>query len=145
MASGFTNKGKHGVLGGTIDLLNDTIKVMLVSATTNVNADLNFVTTIAANELSGTGYTGGFGGSGRKTLASKTVTEDDTNDLAYFDAADTTWTGIDAGTAVMALLIKEVTNDADSIVIGWVDITDTATNTGDLTIVWAATGLLRAL
>jgi hypothetical protein len=143
MASGWTNKGRHGVLGGTINLLTDTIKVMLVNATTSIDPDLNFVSQISANELSGTGYTGGFGGAGRKTLASKTVTEDDTNDRAYFDAADLTWTAINAGTPVMALIIKEITNDAASIVIGWVDVNDIATNGGDYTVAWDANGILR--
>lgn len=143
MASGWTNKGRHGVLGGTINLLTDTIKVMLVTTAGLPTADTNFVSQISANELTGSGYVAGFAGAGRKTLASKTVTEDDANDRAYFDAADLTWTVINAGTAAYAVLIKEVTNDADSIVIGWIDITDVVTNGGDLTLSWSADGILR--
>lgn len=131
------------MLGGTINLLTDTIKVMLLDADAAPTADTNFVSDLSADELSGTGYTGGFNGSGRKSLASKTVTEDDVNDRAYFDAADLTWSSIDAGTAAWAILIKEVTTDADSIVIAAIDITDTLTNGGDLTVNWSADGLLR--
>ncbi len=137
------NKGKFAVMNGSVDLLTDTIKVMLVDPDAAFNADHNFVNQISSDELSGTGYAGGFNGAGRKTLASKTVTEDDGNDRAEFDAADVTWTGINAGTASAAVLIKEVTDDTDSLLIAFLDFTDVVTNGGNLTLQWDAEGLLH--
>jgi hypothetical protein len=137
------NRGKTQVLNGGVDLLTDTIKVMLVNASASFNADHNFVSEVNTNELSGTGYAGGFAGSGRKTLASKTVTEDDTNDRAEFDAADVTWTAINAGTASAAVLIKEGTADTDSVLIAYLDFTDVVTNGGDFTLQWDAEGILQ--
>ena len=147
MASMTTNKLRQLLLNTGINLLTDTIKVMLVQTSYTPDKDHDFVSSITGGttkEIAGTGYTGGFGGGGRKTLASKTVAKDDTGDVAFFDAADSAWTGLDAGTVGFAVLIKEVTSDADSPIIAIVDVSpDIVTNTGDYTIQWAATGIFN--
>jgi hypothetical protein len=144
MASITTNKGRTLIANGSVDLLTDTLKVMLLSAAYTPNKDHNFISDISANELSGTGYTAGFGGAGRKTLASKTVTQDDTNDLAIFDAADVTWTAINAGTVAYAAVVKEVTSNADSPVLAVLDVSpDVATNGGDWTLQFGALGVIK--
>jgi hypothetical protein len=147
VASITSNKLRQLLLNSGINLLTDTIKVMLVSSAYTPDKDHDFVTSItggSSKELSGTGYTAGFGGAGRKTLASKTVTKDDTNDIAYFDAADTTWLTISAGTAAYAAVIKEVTDDTDSPILAVVDVSpDIPTNGGDYTVQWAATGIFK--
>lgn len=144
MASAVYNKGKYQILSGSTDLLNDTIKVMLVDSDYSFDADHNFVSQVSSDELSVSGYTGGFNGAGRKTLASKTVTEDDTNDRAYFDAADLTWTSLATGATIGgAILIKEVTNDTDSVLLAFIDLTNTPTNGGDVTVAWNADGIIR--
>lgn len=133
-----------------VDLLNDTIKMGLSTSVHTVDRDDDFLddgtaSDFSSGELTGTGYTAGFGGAGRKTLASKTITVDKTNDRAEFDHADVTWTGINAGTAARATYLKEITNDAASKVIANVDdggfpIT---TNGGDLTFQVNAEGALQ--
>lgn len=143
MASKFYGQGMLGIMDGTIDLLTDTIKVILVNSSYTYDADHDFADDVSANELSGTGYTGGFNGSGRKTLASKTVTNDTANDRVEFDAADLTWTGINAGTIGGAVLVKETTNDAASRIIAFLDPINLATNGGDVTVVWDSQGLLQ--
>lgn len=147
MATFVTNHAAKMIADGTLALLTDTIKAMLVDSTYVGNRDDDFVDDGSANdpqshEVSGTGYTGGFGGAGRKTLASKTLTEDDANDRAAFDAADTVWTGLTVGTIGGVVLIKEITNDAASLIIAFLDATDLVTNGGDVTAVWAAAGLI---
>ncbi len=145
MASITTNKGRYlltKAATGAVDLLADTIEVILLGTGYTPNKDHAFVSDVVASELSGTGYTGGYGGSGRKTLASKTFTQDDTNDLAKFDAADVTWTGINAGTIGFAAISVRKTSDADSPVLAIVDVADTVTNGGDLTIQWHANGII---
>lgn len=70
---------------GNIDLDTDTLKVMLVTSaytpvkTHNRRDDVT-------NEVVGTGYT-----AGGATLANKTLTQDDTNDMAVLDADDVVW------------------------------------------------------
>lgn len=149
MASITTNKLRQLLLQAAsaspaLNLLSDTIKVILLGTGYTPNKDHQFVADLGANELSGTGYVAGFGGSGRKTLASKTVTKDDTNDVAFFDAADVTWAGINAGTAGFVAVVKEVNSDADSPVLAIVDVSpDVATNGGDYTVTWAADGIFK--
>ena len=97
-------------------------------------------------EVSVSGYTGGFAGSGRKTLASKTVTVDDTNDWAKLDAADftggTTWSALASGeTIAAAILIEEITNDAASVLLIYLDAADLATNGSDMDLSFHANGL----
>jgi len=145
MASFVFNDFKANTMNGTIDLDTDTIKVALVDATFDGTLDdgpaLSNITTLG--ELSGTGYTGGWGGAGRKTLASAAVAVDDVNDRASFDAADVTWTAINAGTINGAVIFKDgAANDTTSYVIAFIDLANTTTNGGDITIQWGANGIL---
>jgi hypothetical protein len=145
MASGWYNSGKTDIFNGTIDLVADTIKVILVTAAYTPDADHDFASDLT-NELSGTGYTGGFNGSGRKTLASKAFSTDTAADRSEFTCAAITWTAINAGTARYMILVKEITNDAASRLIAWVDLgaSGVVTNGGDITITPDATlGLLQ--
>ncbi len=144
MASAWFNRGKQQILSGGTNLLTDTIKVMLVTSSYTFDADHNFVSEVSANEPAVSGYTGGFAGAGRKTLANKSVTEDDTSDLAFFDADDLTWSALATGATIGgAILIKEVTNDAASHLLIFMDLADTPTNGGDITIAWNASGIIR--
>lgn len=151
MASLVYNRAKKEILDGTIDLLTDTLKIMLVTSAYVVDADDTFVDMSGANdpideELSGTGYAAGFAGAGRKTLSGKGVSQDDANDRAEFDdTADITWTGISAGTAAAAILYKHNTADTDSVLIAYIDTGGfpIVTNGGDLTIQWNAEGILQ--
>jgi hypothetical protein len=144
VASLTSNRFRKLMMDGDIDLVNDSgIKVMLTTAAYTPNKDHNFASQVT-NELSGTGYAGGFNGSGRKALASRAVTQDDSNDWSYFDAADLTWTAINAGTVGYAIVIKEVTADSDSPILVVVDVSpDIVTNGGDYTIQWASDGICK--
>lgn len=137
------NKGKASILNGAVDLLADTIKVILVNNTYVFDADHNFVSQVSSTELSGTGYAAGFAGSGRKTLAGKAVNEVDASDYAAFDANDVTWVAINAGTAAGVILVKEVTVDGDSLLIAHISFSSVVTNGGDLTLQWDANGILQ--
>jgi hypothetical protein len=145
MADAVYNKGKRGLLDGTINLTSDTIKVILVSSSYTFDADHDFADDVAASEIAVTGYTGGFGGSGRKTLASKAFATDNTGDAASFDAADLVWTTLAAGVTLGgAVLVKEVTNDAASPIIAFLDPANIATNGGDVTLAFNVAGILKA-
>lgn len=150
MASLLFNLGKKEILDGTIDLGANTIKAMLVTSSYTPNSDNDFVDDGGANdpidhELSGTNYAAGFAGSGRKTLGSITIVEDDGNDRAEFSAANLTWTGIDAGTAAGVIIYRHLTSDALSTLIAFIDTGGfpVVTNGGDLTITWNAEGIIQ--
>lgn len=138
MASVVYNKGKQLMMNGGVDFDTDDIRVLLVTSSYVVNPDHDFVDDIT-NELSGGNYV-------RKALASESVTLDNTNDRAYFDAADVVWTalGAAAGNPVAAVVYRFVSTDADSPLLAYVELTTPpAPNGGDYTIAWNAGGLLR--
>src|SRR5262245_788638 len=93
MSSLVYNGGSYGIIHRDVDYLNDTIEVILMKSTYTPNKD-DTNSVYSAGEISGvSGYTGGFGGAGRKVLASKTITNDTTNDRTVIDAADpSAWT-----------------------------------------------------
>jgi len=122
MASSWTNGGLKRILEGSVNLTSDTLKMMLLDNAYVLNPDHEFISDILAREVAGTGYTGGFGGSGRKTLAGKSFAKDDTLNEARFDATDPVWSGADFGTAGFLALVKEVTTNADSPVLGILDL-----------------------
>lgn len=136
MASTLYNKLYQLALTGAIDLENDTINVLLVDDTYTADKTHDFVSDVVADELSGTGYT-------RKTLAGKSVTLDNGNNRVTFDATDPVWTGLDAGVIGGAVIFKQVTNDADSPLICFLDPTNLTTNGSDVTLQFNAAGILR--
>lgn len=144
------NRFKKEILDGTIDLVSNTIKVMLVTSSYVANENDDFVEEgvddANEHELSGTGYVAGFAGSGRKTLSAKVFTEDDPNNRGEFDdTADIVFTAISAGTAAAAIVYRHNTADTDSVLIAYIDTGGfpVVTNSGDLTIQWNAEGILQ--
>ena len=143
MASGFYNQGLLDVTNGAIDLDTDTLKLMLVDTSYTFDPDHDVVdnggndaTDPSFNEIVATNYTVGFSGAGRKTV---TITSgvNDTNNRADFAIADVTWTALGGGTNDTiggAILIEERTNDTDSRLIAFFDLTDTPTNGSDVTL-----------
>jgi hypothetical protein len=144
MASAWYNVGKDAVMDGTIDLLTTTLKLMLVSNSETFTINDANLAAISNNEVTGTGYSGGFGGTGRKTLGSKQVNLDTSNNRAEFDSTvDVTWSSVTIGTVRAAILCYEITSDTDSLPIAFLDLGDVVTNGGDLTIQWNAEGILQ--
>ena len=132
-----------------MDLIVDTVKVMLVTSSYVADRDNDFIEEGAddanEHEISGTGYTAGFAGAGRLTLGSKTITVDKGNDRGEFDCANLVWTGINAGTPSQMLVIEEITNDLASVLHAHVDSGGfpIVTNGGDLNVTINAEGLIQ--
>jgi hypothetical protein len=154
MASGLFNQAMVDILKGAIDFDTDTLKVMLVTSSFVFDPDTQVVDTGGddVNDPSyceiapASGYVGGFAGSGRKTVAVEVVKDDEGNlvNVLFESGGNTTWESVAAGVTVGgAILIKEATDDTDSRVIGWFEITDTATNGQDFVLAWNATYNIR--
>lgn len=146
MASGLYNIAKKGFANGSEDWDTNTYKVMLVGTTYTFDPDHDQVSDINSDELSGTGYTGGFGGAGRKSLTTAAVNQDDANDRAELDADNISWTSLDAGTIGAMVVIREVSSDADSIPIAYIDNPTNfplTTNGGNVNVTWNAEGILQ--
>ena len=96
-----------------VDWLNDTIKALMLKATSTVDPDHNTVSDVLAGNLEAdfTNYT-------RLTLTGKTKTVDDVNDRADLDAADPSIAaagGTLDNSIDRIIIYKEITNDTDSI------------------------------
>lgn len=144
MASLWTNKGVYLAMSGQLDLdAASGLKIALMKSSYTPNQDDNFMSAIASAECDASGYTGGFGGAGRKALSSKTVTEDDANNRVVFDAADpSAWTLAAGNTLRHSVIVLEVTNDTDSPVVCANDFgSDFVTNGGDLSLAFSSSGI----
>jgi hypothetical protein len=98
VANGTYNKGKAQIANGGIDLDTSDLRVLLVKSSYTFNPDHNFVDNGDANDPQSHEVT--VSGYARQTLANKTVTQDDTNDFAYFDADDAVFTGLAVGETI---------------------------------------------
>lgn len=144
MATFVYNAAARDIADGTIDLVADTIKVMLVTSSYSADRDDTSVTAAAAAEISVSGYTAGYGNAGRKTLGSKAFATDNANDRVEWSAANVTWTALGAGaTIAAAVVIKEITNDAGSRPIAYLDVSDLPTNGSDVTLTFDAEGIIQ--
>lgn len=141
MASNWYHRGLKRIMSrltGAVDLEADDIRVLLVGSGYTPNKDHEFVSDVVASEIAGTGYTGGFGGSGRKAVTTPVIGYDDTGDFAYFDGDDVSWAGLSGVTPAYAIVHKKGAADASSPVIACVDVVDLATGGETYKIIWSA-------
>lgn len=138
MVNVFYNRGKMELSTGATSWMSGTIQIALMSSSYSENNDHNILSEITASELSTTNYT-------RQTLGTKTVTEDDTNDWISFDAADPVWSSIGpaSGGPIIhgAVIFRSGTNDVNSPLICFLDLTNTQVNGGNITIQFPANGI----
>ena len=125
MANAMTNYGKGELLNGNIDLVNDDIYLMLItdSHTPDIDAE-EFIDDVSANEVAASGTYS----AGGAALATKSVTVDDTNNRAYFDATDVAFTSATI-TARYAYLYKNTGTPGTSQIIGYYDYGANKTST----------------
>lgn len=98
-----------------IDWLADTIKVLLVETGHTPSAADEYVADIVADEVDDASYA-------RKTLAGKTVTI--ASNKANLNADNPVWESlIDAQDVAGAYVFKQITNDADSPLICYIEAT----------------------
>lgn len=132
-----TNKAKFLLANGSLELLNDTLKVALVSNNwVGINANGNFMQEVSQNVLP---YEVSVSGYSRQTLTNKVVVEEDvTTGYAYFTASNVTFSSLTSGNTVGgAVLFKDTGDDTTNPLIAFYSIIDTPTNGGDITIQWA--------
>lgn len=140
MASVIYNAAKMYLMNGSVDLDTDTIKVMLLNNTYTPDIDAhNFQDDLTAYEVSGTGYT-----ADGQSLASKTVTQDNTDDEGVFDAADLTWSTATI-TARYAALYKERggADSANELICVFDFGSDKSSSAGNFTLQWNSEGIIN--
>lgn len=118
MANALYTAAKEAFLAGDLAMDTDDIRCRLVKDTYTFAAGDTNMSTIT--KITGTTD---------QALASRTITD------GTFDAADPTFVGVPGGETIMgAVVFKFVTNDADSVPIDFIELTDTPTNGSDITI-----------
>jgi hypothetical protein len=140
------NTAKRDFANGTHDWddLAQLFKVLLLDASYVPNPDHVFVSDLVAFEVSGPGYTGGFGGAGRKSLTTRTVVANLTADRAELDADDISIATLTVGVVGGAVVFRERTSDADSEIIAFIDSGFPVTTAGlDFGIAWNSGGVLQ--
>jgi hypothetical protein len=126
------NEALTSIIKGEIDYLADTVVVLLTTDAPDIDAD-TYISDLTG-EITGGGYT-------RKTLASKTVTTDDTNNRAIADAADVQWTGL-SNTFRYIVVAQSTGNNATSRLISTIDTGSSQTiNNGTYDITWPTSGV----
>jgi hypothetical protein len=122
------NEGAESLLDGSVVWASDTIKARLIASVATPNKD---------DDDLASGYTA-IGTD--QTLGSKTRTKDDTNDRVVYDAADATWSAVAGGSTVgWCIIYKD--DGGNGVPIAALDITDTPTNGGDITVQFNASGI----
>jgi hypothetical protein len=127
MASQLYNSFKRDIMNGSIDLDTDTIKIALCSSSYTPDIDSHTKFSDITNEISAAGYT-----AGGASLANKAVAVDNTNNRAYFDADDVSWSPGATFTVRYAILYKSTGTPSTSNLIGYIDFTtDRTAPSGD--------------
>jgi hypothetical protein len=138
MPSRAYTKGAFGLLNGDIDFIADTIVALLLKSAYTHAPTHNFISDVVSEELGVSGYS-------RQTIGSKTITEDDTNHRVVFDGADPVFSELATGeTPSWCVFARFTGNDATSEIISAIDIPDTPTNGGNITVAVPTTGILYA-
>jgi hypothetical protein len=129
MANAVQASARKLFLDGDIDLLNDTIKVVLTKTYTYSSAHDYLDDVVAGNRVA------------TATLASKTTTG------GAFDSADPTFTAVAAGSTVTGIWIyKDTGTDSTSPLIAWFDTNASTaaisivTNGSNITLTVSASG-----
>lgn len=131
---------KNFVSGANVwDWDTDTIKCALTTSTYAVNQDTHAFFSDVTNEVSGTGYT-----AGGVTMTNSAPTYDTASNEIRMDATDVSWSTA-TFTARYAVIYKSTGSAATSPLIAYVDFgADQTVSAGTFTIVWDATGVIKA-
>ncbi len=136
MANLMFNATKVYCLQADIDWVSDTIHAILVTSSYTPDQDSHDFRNDITNEITGTGYT-----AGGQALASKTVTQDNTNNRAVFDSNDPQWTSATiTARAVVLAKIRGGASSADEIGGYWDFGSDIVSTAGTFTIAVNAGG-----
>lgn len=128
MANVLYPKGKAHILGAAtkIDLVADTVKVLMVhSATAAYSSTNEFV-----SDLAGGGIVARSG-----ALTTKTVT------AGVFDADDITVASVTGASIDALIVVKDTGTDSTSLLICWMDVTPLTPTGASVPIVWNASGI----
>lgn len=125
----------------SIDILSDTIRVMLCTSAYVPDPDTHKFKSSVTNELPGTGgYT-----AGGVALAGKTLVYTAAGNFLIFDADNVVWAASTLSNARIAVIYDDrEAAAADKELIGFIDFGQDLSSAGvDFSIIWNAAGIFR--
>lgn len=132
-------KALYNALTKKIDLVNDTIKIMLCSSLYSPNQDSHDFKDDVTNEVTGDAYT-----AGGATLASKTLEYSADNNVLKFDAADPSWSNATITARYAVVYDDTPSGDGNKPLLCYIDFeTDKSSNAGTFSIVLPSDGLMK--
>ena len=117
----------------------DDVRVILVSGhSPDIDTHTQYSDVSSDEYGTGLGYT-----VTGESLTSQDTTQDDTNDLGKFDAANLTWSSLGALSPATPshAIMYDFTHASDLLICYW-ELGTTATNGGDFTLQWGANGII---
>lgn len=131
-------RGEFNLQEGSADM---RIILVMTNTTADTDADAEFVGNITTlDEYDGATYA-------RQALANQTMAADLANNRGEFDADNTVWSTLGAGTRQAAgmILFRFVTNDAASPLMAYIDTGGFpfSGNGGQVTVAWNAEGIAQ--
>lgn len=150
MASSVHTHAKNLIITNDLDLVTDSgLKLMLATSGYTDDPDQDFIDDGGANdlidhELAATGYSSGFGN--RYGIDNPGTTVDDTDNEVEYDFDDEAFGALGNGTNEtigFVALVKEITNDAASVVVAVDDVANLLTNGSTVTYQVASEGMIN--
>lgn len=143
MASTIKNIAKSRLMSALMDLdeAGDTMRcgLAMTNTTLDTDVDTDALGSYTIDDMDGANYV-------RKELDNQTVTTDDANDRAEFDADDVVWTSLGNGTRQVqgAFVYEFITNDAGSFPLAFVEFAATVNPGGStFTVAWNSEGIVQ--
>ena len=129
---------KQGVMQGDYDLTGANIKVMMTYAAYTPNAATHDDKTDVTNEVTGSGYV-----AGGEALDTPVVTKETGHGKFDDDGTNTTWASllIDTTPTPSWAVMYDDDSTGDLLIAYW-ELGTTATNGGDYTLQWSASGIV---
>jgi hypothetical protein len=124
-----------------VDLLDDSIKVMLTTSSYTPDQDVHDYKDDVTNEVSGTNYT-----AGGQALANDTLTYTAGTNVLKYDADDLTLVNVTLSDVKNAVIYDDTPSTAATKPLIGYGVIDTAVapNAGNLTVTWDSAGILTA-
>lgn len=149
MASSFlfdiAKAGFGNALLGDWSAAGGSFYLTLVSNSYTPNEAHSYMSNLSGHELSSTSHTGGYNGTVRVSMTSRSVFSNTTSHVAEFRAGPVSYLGISAGTAHAFVVLKQAGSDGNSPLVAYVSTGGfpLVTNNGNATISFYASGVFN--
>lgn len=124
--------------------VSNTYKLTLLTSTYAASLGDRYASAFSGQELSTLSFNAGYGGLMRLTISGRVVSYNTTSHQIEFFGSAVTWSGISAGSAGAAVLLRESGSDALSPLIAYYPLTNIVLNGGDFTLSAPASGYIKA-